>query len=179
MLSYRNMLFCTDKGKSGIYPLRIILPWCKLSCSIFTFSCTDIDILLKDIDILLTTADVRLFVKMLQESLHHGKMILNGYIPLFPMSVQNSVFLYDSTVHPYYKGGSGENKVEYLKAVLGAIDIFLLLWNPMHMSIYPVYTWHVHVYIPGIYMAVYKPGIYMACTRSRFYEHVYREIKKS
>ena len=88
------------------------------------------------------------------------------------MSVQKSVFLYDSIVHPYYKGGSGEyevsnsigiiiyyivpmcnadtctytvysqydsvyamyvhtmymegkNKVEYLKAVLGAIDIFL------------------------------------------------------
>ena len=88
------------------------------------------------------------------------------------MPVQNSIFLYDSIVHPYYKGCSGEyevsnsigiiiyyivpmcnadtctytvytqydsvyamyvhtmymegkNKVEYLKAVLGAIDIFL------------------------------------------------------
>ena len=129
MLSYRNTLFCTDMIKSGIYPLRIILPWCKLFCSIFTFSCTDIDILLIDIDRLRTTADGRLFLKMLQESLHPGKMILNGYIPLLIMSVQNSVFLYDSIVHPYYKGCSGEYEVEYLKAVLG--DIFLC-WCSEH-----------------------------------------------
>ena len=114
---------------SGIYQLRIILPWCKLSCSIFNFLCTDIDILVIYAVYLCTTADVRLFVKMLQESLHHGKMILNGYIPLLIMFVQNSVFLYDSILHPYYKGCSGEYEVEYLKAVLG--DIFLC-WCSEH-----------------------------------------------
>ena len=65
-------------------------------------------------------------VKMQQESFHHGKMILKGYIPLLNMSVQNSVFLY---VHPYYQGCSGEYEVEYLKAVLG--DIFLC-WCSEH-----------------------------------------------
>ena len=142
MLSYRNMLFCTDKVKSGIYPLRIILPGCKLSCSIFTFSCTDIDILLIDIDILRTTADGRLFLKMLQESLHPGKMILNGYIPLFTMSVQNSVFLYDSIVHPYYKCCSGEYIVQYTAVV--SLDIYT-----QYDSVYTQYD--------SVYCTMYSP----------------------
>ena len=56
-------------------------------------------------------------VKMLQESLHPGKMILNGYIPLLTLSVQNSIFLYDSIVHPYYKSCSGEYIVQYTAVV--------------------------------------------------------------
>ena len=125
MLSYRNTLFCTDMVKSGIYPLRIILPGCKLSCSIFRKRRPSAVVHSISMSISSISMSVHEKVKMLQESLHHGKMILNGYIPLLTMSVQNSIFLYDSIVHPYYKGSSGENKVEYLKAVLGAIDIFL------------------------------------------------------
>ena len=119
------------------------MPGGKLSCSIFTFSCTDIDILLIDIDILRTTADGRLFLKMLQESLHPGKMILNGYIPLFTMSVQNSVFLYDSIVHPYYKGCSGEYEVSNS---IGIIIYYIVPMCNADTCTYTVYTQYDSVY---------------------------------
>jgi hypothetical protein len=117
MLSYRNTLFCTDMIKSGIYPLKIILPWCKLSCSIFTKRRTSAVVHRYTAYITRISMSVHEKVKMLQESLHHGKMILKGYIPLLNMSVQNSVFLYDSIVHPYYKCCSGEYIVQYTAVV--------------------------------------------------------------
>ena len=128
------------------------MPGGKLSCSIFTFSCTDIDILLIDIDILRTTADGRLFLKMLQESLHPGKMILNGYIPLFTMSVQNSVFLYDSIVHPYYKGGSGAYEVSNS---IGIIIYYIVPMCNAYTCTYTIYTQYDSVY------AMYVHTMYM------------------
>ena len=131
------MLFCTDKVKSGIYPLRIILPGCKLSCSIFTKR-------RMSAVVHRYTAYIRVYPclytkkwKMLQESLHPGKMILNGYIPLLTMSVQNSVFLYDSTVHPYYKGCSGVYEVSNS---IGIIIYYIVPMCNADTCTYTVYT---------------------------------------
>ncbi len=54
-------------------------------------------------------------MKMLQESYPPGKMIPRGHIPLSTLSVQNSIFLYDSIVHPYHKGCSDKYGVVCLK----------------------------------------------------------------
>ncbi len=42
MLVYRNQHFCTCRVHTRIYSLRMAVAGGQLSCSIFTFSCTDI-----------------------------------------------------------------------------------------------------------------------------------------
>jgi hypothetical protein len=96
-------------------------------------------------------------VKMLQESLHHGKMILNGYIPLLNMSVQNSIFLYYSIVHPYYKGCSGEYEVSNS---IGIIIYYIVPMCNADTCTYTVYTQYDSVY------AMYVHFMYMEHTKA-------------
>ena len=98
-------------------------------------------------------------VKMLQESLHHGKMILDGYIPLLTMSVQNSVFLYYSIVHPssYYKGGSGAYEVSNS---IGIIIYYVVPMCNAYTCTYTVYTQYDSVH------AMYVHTMYMEHTKA-------------
>ena len=79
-------------------------------------------------------------------------MILNGYIPLLTMSVQNSVFLYDSIVHPYYKGGSGSYEVSNS---IGIIIYYIVPMCNAYTCTYTVYTQYDSVY------AMYVHTMYM------------------
>jgi len=68
------------------------------------------------------------------------------------MSVQNSVFLYDSIVHPYYKGCSGAYEVS------NSIGIIIYCIVPMcnaYTCTYTVYTQYDSVY------AMYVHTMYM------------------
>ncbi len=112
MLSYRNMLFCTDSAERGIYPLRKILPGGKLSGQFHKIRYVNCCTLTHSVYQCLSMS-VHEKVKTLQESLPPGKIFLKGYIPLSALSVQNSIFLYDSIVHPYHKGCSDQYKVLY------------------------------------------------------------------
>ena len=74
-----------------------------------------------------TTAYIHVFEEMLQESYHPGKASFERYIPLWNMYIQNGWFLYDSIVHPYYKGCTDKFTAVYLKAVLYHTMIFHIL----------------------------------------------------
>ena len=78
-------------------------------------------------------------------------MILNGYIPLFTMSVQNSVFLYDSIVHPYYKGCSGVYEVSNS---IGIIIYYIVPMCNAYTCTYTVDTQYDSVY------AMYDDSVY-------------------
>ena len=69
-----------------------------------------------------------------------GQTILRGYIPVWTLPVQNQRFLYDSIVHTYFKGGTGENTLAYT-VVVHAYNT----WYPCTTYVH-VYTQYVHVY---------------------------------
>ncbi len=81
---------------------------------------------------------------MLQKSYHPGLAILRWYSLVWNLYAQNDQFLYDSIVHLYYKGGTDEQAVVYLKAVLKSRnDIPCPLYEPrwtMHRQVRTVYS---------------------------------------
>ena len=58
-------------------------------------------------------------VKMLQESYHPGLAIPRWSVSVWTLYAQNDQFLYDSIVHPYYKGSTDKTAVVYTIGVYG------------------------------------------------------------
>jgi hypothetical protein len=96
-------------------------------------------------------AYIRVFWKILQESYHLGQAILKWYVPVWILSVQNDWFLYNSIVHPYYKGCTYEYVLVYLKAVLVShYDIPCSWYQPrwtMYRQVYHLYNQESAIYI--------------------------------
>ncbi len=94
----------------------------------------------------------------------------------------HTVYIHDMTVYMHCMYILHSTHVHFIYVHTQYIHVMTMYMHCMYVSC----TWKARtnvlvtvgaVFIDSLY--TYIPGIYMACTRSRFYEHVYRAIKKA
>ncbi len=155
MLSYRNVMLCTEslrQGSESYIPLlaggssRVAFSLFRVQTLIYTVYTQYIDVQQ------LTYAFLR---KLYRKSwaTHLLGPFLRGIYLSDTLSVHNIISLYDSIVHAYNKGCSGEYIVVYLKAVLIASNSFPCScyeqgWN-MYRQVYRSYSQVYEMYIQG------------------------------
>ncbi len=172
MMRANPIRVCTYTFMQCIYPLKTALAGGQLSCGIFIFSCTDINIHCPYTVEPCSNADVRVFQKMLQESWPPARAFLRGYIHCIYIKANSCTIALSipitkgvqARMNGIYQGNASDRERNCRFMVLDRMNC--LIMNQVQTSIYIVHTLYKHVckwYITYMFVYILAQSLSIRC----------------